>query len=233
VAQLVFVDHRGCGRSAQGNPGDYTLDNNIDHLDALREHLGLEQIAVLGSSYGGMVGIGYALRYPRRVSSLILVCTAASFRFLADAKRLLAERGTPEQVAVCQRLWAGNFESMDQLREFYRVMGPLYSRKFRAEDFEAGWNRGRRSFVALNQGFGGFLRSFDYTDRLGEIRCTTLVIGAAHDWICPPSHSREIAQKVPRAHLKIFDHSGHSVAADEPELYLQAIRGFLTYPTAP
>lgn len=233
TAQLVFVDHRGCGRSAQGNPADYTLENNIDDLDALREHLGLDRITVLGSSYGGMVALGYALRYPRRVANLILVCTAASYRFLADARRILAERGTPEQIEVCQRLWAGNFESTDQLREYYRVMGPLYSTQYKPEEFEAGWNRGRRSFVALNQGFGGFLRTFDYTDRLHEIRCPTLVIGAAHDWICPPAHSREIAERIPRAHLKIFDHSGHSVAADEPAEYLQAIRGFLTYATVP
>ena len=76
VAQLVYVDHRGCGRSARGNPADYTLDHNIDDLDALREHLGLDRINVLGSSYGGMVAIGYALRYPNRLANLILVWTA-------------------------------------------------------------------------------------------------------------------------------------------------------------
>src|SRR5437773_793986 len=70
VAQLVYVDHRGCGRSAQGDPSTYTLDNNIDDLDALRDHLGLERISVLGSSYGGMVALGYVLRYPRRVANL-------------------------------------------------------------------------------------------------------------------------------------------------------------------
>src|SRR5262245_47289985 len=68
VAQLVYVDHRGCGRSSDGNPADYTLDNNIDDLEALRDHLGLSRISLLGSSYGGMVALGYALRYPQRVA---------------------------------------------------------------------------------------------------------------------------------------------------------------------
>src|SRR5262249_30881633 len=54
VAQLVYVDHRGCGRSSPGDAADYTLDNNIDDLDALREYLGLARISILGSSYGGM-----------------------------------------------------------------------------------------------------------------------------------------------------------------------------------
>lgn len=231
VAQLVYVDHRGCGRSSPGNPEDYTLDNNIDDLDALREHLGLDRISVLGSSYGGMVALGYALRYPQRLANLVLVCTAPSFRFLEDARRHVEERGTPDQIRVCRRLWDGAFESLDQLREFYELMGPMYSTNFKPEDFETGWKRGRRSFVPLNRGFGpeGFLRTFDFTDWLHEIRCPTLVIGAAHDWICAPRHSQIIADRIPRSHLKIFANSGHMLASDEKEAYLQAVRGFLTY----
>ena len=229
VAQLVYVDHRGCGRSSEGDPADYTLDNNIADLDALREHLGLEKISVLGSSYGGMVALGYALQYPERLENLILACTAPSYRFIADARAFIAQHGTPDQIRVCEWLWNGSFESLDQLREYYAVMGPLYSRKFQAADFENGWQRGRRSFVALNRGFGDFLRTFDYTDRLHTIRCPTLVLGAAHDWICAPHHSRLIAERIPRAHLKLFPHSGHSLASDENPEYLQAIRGFLKY----
>ena len=229
VAQLVYVDHRGSGRSAEGDPATYTLDNNVDDLDALRAHLGLPRISVLGSSYGGMVAQGYALRYPERVANLILVCTAPSYRFLADARAIVEARGTPEQIRVCERLWQGTFENVAQLREFFRVMGPLYSRRFRAEEFDEGWERGRHSFVALNRGFGDFLRTFDFTERLHEIRCPTLVIGGAHDWICPPQHSRIIAERIPRAQLKIFADSAHMVAGDEPEAYLAAVRGFLTY----
>lgn len=232
VAQLVYVDHRGCGRSAPVDPATCTLDENIDDLDALREHLGLERVSVLGSSYGGMVALGYVLRYPQRVANLVLVCTAPSFRFIDDAKRHIEAHGSVDQQRVCQRLWDGSFESLDQLREYYEIMGPMYSTTFRPADFAAGWDRGRRSFQALNQGFGGFLRTFDYTDRLHEIRCPTLVIGAAHDWICAPRHSQIIADRVPRSHLKIFENSGHSVASDEPAAYLQVLRGFLTYANA-
>jgi proline iminopeptidase len=229
VAQIVYVDHRGCGRSAAGDPATYTLDNNVDDLAALADHLGLARISVLGSSYGGMVAQGFALKYPERLANLILVCTAPSFRFLADAQQIVAERGTEEQARVCERLWNGAFESLQQLREFYFVMGPMYSTKFKPEEFEAGWNRGVRSFVALNRGFADFLRTFDFIPRLHEIACPTLVLGAAHDWICPPQHSRLIAEKIPRAHLKIFANSGHSLSADEPEAYLAALKGFLTY----
>ncbi len=229
VAQLIYIDHRGSGRSHPCDPATYTLEQNIKDVEGLRVALGLERIAILGSSYGGMVAQGYAINYPDRVNNLILCATAPSFRFMDDAQRILAERATPEQIAVCQRLWSGTFESMDQLFEYYRLMGPMYSLKFDEQKFLESWGRGIRNFEQLNYGFGGFLRKFDFTAQLKTIRCPTLVLGGAHDWICAPNHSRIIAEQIQGSQLKIFDHSSHSIAADEPEEFLTAIRGFLTY----
>ncbi len=229
VAQLVFVDHRGSGRSATCPAGTCTLDNNIDDIDALREYLGLERITVLGSSYGGMVAQGYAIRYPDRVANLILCVTAPSHEFLPQAQEILNLRGTDDQRRVCEWLWNGSFESLEQLREYYYVMGPMYSLAFDEAKFAQSWGRGIRNFEQLNFGFSTFLRTFDFRDRLPDVGCPTLVIGGAHDWICPPAQSRIIADLIPRAHLKIFANSSHAVAADEPAEFLAAVRGFLTY----
>ena len=229
VAQLVYLDHRGSGRSKPADPDTYTLDNNIDDLEAIRLHLGLDRISILGSSYGGMVAQGYAIRYPDNVANLILVSTAPSFRFIEDAKQIVAERGTDEQKRVCQWLWDASFANLNQLYEYYKVMGPMYATTFDSEEFDAGWERSLRNFEQLNLGFGGFLRTFDFTDALSRITCETLVIAGAHDWICPPQHSRLIADRIPRAHLKVFANSAHSVGQDESEAYLNAVRGFLTY----
>jgi proline iminopeptidase len=229
IAQLVFIDHRGSGRSAAGDPETHTLENNIDDVDALRDYLGLERIAVLGSSYGGMVAQGYAIRYPQRVSNLVLSVTAPSYRFMDDAKQIIAERGTPEQQRVCEWLWNGSFDSQEQLYEYYKAMGPLYSVQYDPEKFEENWNQSIRNFEQTNRGFGGFLKTFDYIDELHTIGCPTLVIAGAHDWICSVKHSRIITEKIPRSHLKIFANSSHMVGVDEREAYLAAIRGFLTY----
>ena len=229
VAQLVYVDHRGSGRSAASDPSTYTLDENIDDVDALRDYLGLDSICLLGSSYGGMVAQGYAIRYPDRVSNLVLCATAPSYRFLEDAKRIVAERGTPEQQAVCETLWNGSFESLEQVREYYQAMGPMYSVTYDAQKSAESWSRGTRNFEQLNLGFSDFLREFDYTEQLGSIACPTLVLAGEQDWICPPNHSRDIAERVPRAHLKVFSKSAHNIAGDEPEEFLAAVRGFLTY----
>ena len=228
--QLVYFDHRGQGRSARGPKETYTLDNNVEDMEALRQHLGLDKIVVIGASYGGMVALTYASRYPENVSHLIVVVTVADSRFLERAKAILAERGTDEQKAIAQHLWDGSFETEDQLREYFRVTRTLYSI---TADPDApppkAWDRAILSPDAINVAFGGFLRSYDVRDQLPKITAPTLVIGAQHDWICPPEFSAEIAKAIPNSDLRIFENSGHAVRADEPEALLDAIAGFIIY----
>jgi len=74
-----------------------------------------------------------------------------------------------------------------------------------------------------------FMIEADTTGELGRITAPTLVIAGRHDWICPPEFSEEIARLVPRAELRIFENSSHSVRADEPQALLDAIAGFVVY----
>src|SRR3954447_80842 len=229
--QVIYVDHRGQGRSARGPKESYTLDNNVDDLEALRQHLGLERVVVIGVSYGGMVALAYASRYPDSVSHLVAVVTSPSYRFLERAQAILAERGTEEQRAMGDILWAGAFESEEQLQQYYAVMGPLYSLTFDPEKAAESRARGIRSIDAINEGFGGFLRAYDVSGDLHRITAPTLVIAGHHDWICPPDQSEEIARLIPHADLRIFENSSHSVAADEHEGLMDLIKGFIVYNT--
>ena len=88
--QLVYFDHRGQGRSGQGDPARYTLDENVEDMEALRLHLGLGPIVSIGTSYGGMVAMAHAARYPASVSHLVLVVTAAHAGFNARAREIVA-----------------------------------------------------------------------------------------------------------------------------------------------
>jgi len=226
-AQIVYLDYRGSGRSERGPRDPYSLENNVEDLEMLRRHLGLDKIGLLGVSYGGMVALSYAARYGEHLSHLIPVVTTPSYRFLARAQEILAERGTAEQRAAAEPLWSGAFTSDEQLREYFEVLGPLYSLTFDLQKFRE--QRRIRNHEALNEGFAGFLRSYDVTDALPRIGARTLVIGGRHDWICPPEFSVEIAAGIPGADLRIFEHSGHSVMSDEPDAFVDVLRGFLTY----
>ena len=225
--QLVYFDHRGQGRSARGPKETYTLENNVEDMEALRQYLGLDKIVVLGSSYGGMVALSYTVRYPQNVSHLIVIATVADSRFLARAQEILEERGTKDQKAQAQRLWDGTFESEEQLREYFQVMRSMYSVTYDPHSQQQIGDRAILSPDAINVAFGGFLRSYNVLNQLYKITSPTLVIAGRSDWICPPEFSVEIARKIPNADLRIFENSGHLIRADEPEALLDAITEFL------
>ena len=105
--QLVYFDHRGQGRSARGDPATYTLDENVEDMEALRLYLGTGPIVSIGTSYGGMVAMAHAARYPDAISHLVLVVTAAHNGFIGRSRQIVRERGTPEQQEVLDALYAG------------------------------------------------------------------------------------------------------------------------------
>ncbi|WBV45124.1 alpha/beta fold hydrolase [Pseudoroseomonas cervicalis] len=229
--QLVYIDHRGQGRSAKGDPATYTLDENVEDLEALRQHLGLGRIVSIGTSYGGMVAMAHASRYPDSVSHLVLVVTAAHAGFNDRARAIVAERGTPEQIRVADQLWNGELTSLDAVRHYYEVMGPLYSVTHNPEAGRDARLRTLHEPAALMQAFrpGGFLRSFDLRPELPRITAKTLILAGRHDWICAPEFSEEIHRLIPGADLRIFERSSHSIRADEPQAMFDAIKGFLVY----
>ena len=231
--QLVYFDHRGQGRSAKGDPATYTLDENVEDMEALRQHLGLGPIVSIGTSYGGMVAMAHAARYPSSVSHLVLVVTAAHAGFNARARQIVAERGTAEQKEVAAQLWAGALDTPEKLRRYYDVMGPLYSRSHDPVAAKAGRDRGILSPEALNRAFapGGFLQHYDLRPELARIVAPTLILAGRHDWICPPEFSEEIHRLVPGSDLRIFEESSHSIRADEPRKMIDAIAGFVAYKT--
>ena len=229
--QLVYFDHRGNGRSAKGDPARYTLDENVEDMEALRDHLGVGPIVSIGTSYGGMVAMAHAARHPASVSHLILVVTASHAGFNARARQIIAERGTPEQKAVCDQLWAGQLDTIDKLQHYYEVMGPLYSHKYDPGADKVSRERSVRLPEPLNRAFapGGFLQSYDLRPELGRITAPTLIIAGRHDWICPPEFSEEIHRLIPGSELRIFEASSHSVRGDETQAFLDAVAGFVVY----
>jgi proline iminopeptidase len=227
--QLVYFDHRGQGRSADGDPARYTLDENVEDMEALRQHLGLGPIVSIGTSYGGMVAMAHAARYPAAVSHLILIVTASHSGFIARAQQIVRERGTPEQQRVSGLVWAGELNTVERMQHYYAVMGPLYSYRYDPATASATRSRGTNSPLPFNAAFapGGFLRSFDLRPELGKITAPTLILAGRHDWICAPEFSEEIHRLIPGSELRIFEHSSHSIRVDEPEAMIDAIAGFV------
>jgi proline iminopeptidase len=147
------------------------------------------------------------------------------------AREIVRQRGTPDQQRVCDTLWAGAFRTDDELREYYRIMGPLYACRDNPAAAADGRTRAIHAPEPLNRAFGpdGFLRSFDLRPELSRIKAPTLILAGRHDWICPPEFSEEIARLIPGSTLQILENSSHSVRVDQPEAMLPAIRGFVRW----
>jgi proline iminopeptidase len=228
--QVVYFDHRGQGRSARdGDPARWTLDEDVEDMEALRRHLGAGPVVSLGTSYGGMVAMAHAARYPDAVSHLVLLVTAAHGGFIPRAEAFVRAHGTPEQRAACKTLWAGGFRTEAEVKRYYAAMGPLYAHRHDPGKAALATARTLHSPEALNRAFGpdGFLRRLDLRPELSRITAPTLIIAGRHDWICPPDLSEEIHRLIPGSRLEVFEESSHSVRVDEPERLTAAILGFV------
>lgn len=223
--QLVYVDNRGSGFSDECDEETYTLEQNVEDLEALRQYLGLEKITLFGHSYGGMVAMSYAVKYPEFVRGLVLMTTSPHYSFIDDAKEILSKKGTPEQIEIAKHVWEGSFQSEEQHIQFQQLLAPLYSLTYDASK-PRGKRQGKYSYKALNKGFGGFLRTFDVTKDIKSLNIPTLVVGARHDWITPVEHSEWIHQLMPNSELVILEDSSHSVLADAREQFLEAVLDF-------
>lgn len=230
VADIVFHDPRGCGQSGRGDPASYNMVNYIDDVEAIRKHLQLEQIVVVGKSYGSMCALGYTIKYPQAVSKLVLAAGAPSYRFMDHAKRNLKRIGTQEQFEYCETMWNGTISSREQMLKFFELTSSLYSVKARRnppplEALEVKANS--FSYDVLNQGFKNNFWYFDYEPQLASIQCPTLILFGREDWVNDVSLGELMASRIQRSELVIYDNASHAMEADVSEAYFRKIIEFI------
>ena len=124
IAQVVFVDHRGHGRSDACPPAEWTLDTFADDVVRLCDALGIVKPIVLGQSFGGFVAQRYIARHPAHPAKVILSSTSATLslpRKLAMFERL----GGAAARAAAERFWTA--PDAASWAEYSRVCRPLYT----------------------------------------------------------------------------------------------------------
>ena len=230
---LVFYDHRCNGRSTGVPVSSMTWDQLTADADALRESLGFETWSVLGHSFGGHVALEYALRYPERVSTLVLLDTGADASWSRDnAPELLARRGYDEErVELVRRWFHGEFTPREYLPIFMRISGAYMAKAgWRAALrllAEGGW-RSRMRPEALIFAGQHLLAGWSVADRLGEIAVPTLVVAGREDFVFPPECQEELATGIPGAQLVLVDDAGHNPQDEQPGVVIPAVRAFLS-----
>jgi proline iminopeptidase len=223
VLRLVYYDHRGNGRSGRPPSETITFEQLCSDADALREHLGFEEVAVLGYSFGGFVALEYALRYPERISHLILLDTAPTFNYDEEIEANTRRKGaTQEQLEALD----ASAEDEAEFWRLWKVIEPLYFHTYDAELAECVMGKTLISVEAADAG-DAIVEDWDLTPRLGEISAPTLIVVGKDDFICPPSQAKIMHEGVPNSELIVFEKSGHFTHVEEPEAFFDAVRGWL------
>jgi proline iminopeptidase len=209
-----------------------TWENLTADADALRQTLGFEQWAVLGHSFGGMVALEYALRYPQSLSHLILADTCGDIRWAQEnAPQVLAQRGySPDTVKLARRFFNGQITPNEMLPALMRF-GSAYYHHLSALQFVQVMISGLRAKIrpeALIFGFGQSLKGWTVMERLGEIATPTLILAGRHDFQFPPEHQAALAAGIVNARIELIEAAGHNAHIERPAEVIKVVRDFMT-----
>ncbi len=206
------------------SPGDghpQLIDNVVD-LVSLLDALELDRVHVLGTSFGGEVGVLLAALHPQRVRTLA-AATAV------DRTPAGMRESSRELYAVVRRVLAGADPGEVHDAILDDVYSPAYRRlhadelavrRERTAALPAPWFRGLLGIVAS-------VTDFDLSPWLGRVGCPTLVIRAAADAMMPAERVRALAEAIAGAELRTHPSSGHGLVVEDPAWLAATFRDFL------
>ena len=223
LAQVVYVDHRGHGRSDACPLQEITLDNLADDVVRLCTALGIVKPIVLGQSFGGFVAQRLIARHPGHPARVILSSTSA--RLSLSRKLAMFERlGGPAARQAAQRFWTA--PDAASWADYSRLCRPHYNRH--AADEQAA----RRTLFKpeiLFHWAAGEQQTMDLLPGLARAECPVLVLAGERDPVCPLADAQDIADALPPRWLQFesFADCGHGVWRDDPDAAFVALRRFI------
>ena len=243
--RLIYYDQRGRGRSADHvRPHDVTLTSDVDDLDKVREHFLLDAPALLGHSWGAVLALEYAIRYPTRVSHLILMNPApASVSDLAVFRKAYLEKLGADMDRQRDIVASAAYQAGDPQAVAARYRIHFKPALKRPEDYEKLMATMKAGFIS--QGKEGIVKaraiedqlmrdtwqaaSYDLIPTLRNLRIPALVIAGDHDFI-PLQIAEHIAQALPHAKLVAIKDCGHFAFLECPGEVRKALTSFLRQP---
>lgn len=232
--KVITFDQLGCGRSdAITDTALMTIDNFIEHINALLSELKIEEVHLYGHSWGTMLGVDYYLKHPKKIKSLILASPCLSVDMWEnDADTLIST--LPDSV---QTILHNNINGLSQDSTVLAQAVTVYSNFFytrktpvSADNDSAsaavGWNVynymwGSNEFFAL-----GTLKHYDRTGELSSIKVPTLYTCGDFDSATPKT-LKYYQSLTPNSKLVVFNNAGHYTMHDNPEDNIKAISDFL------
>jgi pimeloyl-ACP methyl ester carboxylesterase len=236
---LILLDNRGTGASqAPQDPATYRVDRLGRDVEALREHLGLDRMDLLGHSASGGICLLYAAEHPHRLDHLVLV--APSLR-VADipsdlgVAAVLARRAHEPWYAGAVEALHAEAASVQELERYRWLAGPLLYREWNAAaQAQAAAEPAQFAQAATDGFYAGFTPDPALPTRLAGVAAPVLLVAGEYDIWPTCAAVRELAALFGRAELAVLPRVGHFPWVDDAALFVAAVRDFLTRrPAAP
>jgi proline iminopeptidase len=224
--KVVLYDQRGVGRSSPVAAGaSCTLRDQIDDLEALRAHIGVERMDLLGHSWGGYLVMAYAARYPQHIERLLIVDSAAPkigdtvFLF----KDVFPEGVGREDADEFAGQMGDKAAQGRSLREYLSML--FYSPERRDAALAKMTNVDENREV--NEAIWKDLQRFDLNPELPKYHFPTMVMTGRYDINVAPVVAYKIHKAIAGSEFVVFDRSGHLPFYEEPEKFVKTVEGFL------
>jgi proline iminopeptidase len=228
--QLIVLDLRGTGQSAiPEDTSSYRCDRLVDDVEALREHLGLPRMDLLGHSAGTNIATQYAARYPKNVSKLALITPstrAVGIAITGETRRELArlrknEPWFPAAFAALEAITEGTGSDWEAITPFFCGRWDAAAQKHYAASQPSN-----HEAVALFAAEGAFNPE---TTRAALAACEApvLLLAGEFDLNSPPQSAAEFAALFPDATLVVQPGAGHYPWLDEPDRFVATTAAFL------
>jgi proline-specific peptidase len=226
---VVVYDQVGCGHSSHPPADELGLGVFIEELTNLREHLHLDRMHLLGTSWGGMLAIEYALLQPRGLVGLVLSSTLTNIGSWADEarrlrdemperyRRVLTERQSAPDISLEEAEAAFDRRHICRLEDAPEIQKMKHASN--KEVYRALW--GPNEWTPT-----GTLSGWDVRDRLHELDVPTLVTAGRYD-LCTPRILRELKEGLPHSKTVVFDASSHTPYLEEAGAYANELSRFL------
>jgi len=214
--RIISFDNRGAGRSDKPTE-PFTLEQMADDALAVLDAAGIETAHVVGASMGGVISQIVAVKFPHRVRSLTLVCTACRNHpwrqeLLQSWAKTAADKGMIE-VGKEAAQWVMSPRSFRRLVPAFTWMGPLAAL------------RPRHSFVSQIDAILNTRE--DLVDQLSTITAPTMVIVGNQDILTPRGDSEEIAERIPNAELVVISGAAHGLMMEHSSTFNRILIEFL------
>lgn len=202
--RIITWDLRGHGLSdCPNDPGLYTVDHTVDDIAAILDACGIDKAVIGGHSLGGVMSFQFQLKYPERVSAMLIISSGPGFR--NDAVRNEWNLGCERTAASLQRKGLSALEKNN--------------------DVEPGWHTDVQGLIHAARGMMT-QKDAGMIDNLADIDVPVLILVGAHDKSFLGA-AEYMAKKIPDARKVVIDNAGHAANMDQPQTVNQEILTFL------